>query len=180
MAQRTAWLATVVLVLAIAGVFAWVVLSATTKAEYDPIAKRATSLRPKLLLLLTIVFLVIFWFTLRRLPYGDHQVAAQVVDVTGTQWAWQLSRDSVAAGVQVEFRVTSSDVNHGFGIYDEHQRLLTQVQAMPKYLNHLRYTFSTPGTYHVLCLEYCGMAHHVMMRDLVVTAVPTVAAGGAR
>jgi heme/copper-type cytochrome/quinol oxidase subunit 2 len=26
----------------------------------------------------------------------------------------------------------------------------------------LRYTFTEPGVYQVLCLEYCGLAHHEM------------------
>jgi len=32
----------------------------------------------------------------------------------------------------------------------------------------LRYTFKEPGTYRVLCLEYCGVAHHEMTADIKV------------
>jgi cytochrome c oxidase subunit 2 len=38
----------------------------------------------------------------------------------------------------------------------------SQTQAMPGYMNRLRVTFDQPGTYTVLCLEFCGMAHHRM------------------
>jgi cytochrome c oxidase subunit II len=179
MPQQSAWLATVVLVLLVAGVFLRVTGSASVKADYDPIANRATNLRPRLLLLFAGVVLVVFWFTLRRLPYESGGPASQVVEATGTQWAWQLSRDTLIAGAPTEFQVTSTDVNHGFGIYDARHRLLAQVQAMPKYVNRLRYTFGTPGTYHVLCLEYCGMLHHSMMRDLIVTSA-AVTTGGVR
>ena len=47
-------------------------------------------------------------------------------------------------------------------------QMVAQTQAMPGYVNRLQYTFATPGTYHILCLEYCGLVHHAMMTDLVV------------
>lgn len=68
----------------------------------------------------------------------------------------------------VEFRVTSSDVNHGFGIYNAAGTLLTQVQAMPGYTNRLLYTFHQPGLYSILCLEYCGVGHQVMVSQFKV------------
>ena len=40
--------------------------------------------------------------------------------------------------------------------------LLAQTQAMPGYMNRMRITFDQPGTYTVLCLEFCGMSHHRM------------------
>jgi len=43
-------------------------------------------------------------------------------------------------------------------------------EPMPGYINKLRYTFTTPGTYRVLCLEYCGVAHHEMAADITVAA----------
>jgi cytochrome c oxidase subunit 2 len=53
---------------------------------------------------------------------------------------------------------------------DASGRLLLQVQAMPGYVNQVQYTFDTPGTYHVICLEYCGVAHHAMAADFTVAA----------
>ena len=41
---------------------------------------------------------------------------------------------------------------------------------MPGFTNVIRYTFSEPGTYRILCLEYCGLGHHTMMSRLTVTA----------
>ena len=62
----------------------------------------------------------------------------------------------------VEFRVTTLDVNHGFSLYAPDGHLVAQTQAMPGYVNRLRVTFDQPGTYTVLCLEFCGMSHHRM------------------
>lgn len=86
----------------------------------------------------------------------------QIMTVEGRQFGWVLEPKQVKAGMPVEFRATSRDVNHGFGVFDSNGVLLFQVQAMPKYVNKAIYTFEKPGTYRVGCMEYCGMAHHVM------------------
>ena len=70
----------------------------------------------------------------------------------------------------MEFHVTSKDVNHGFALYDPDMRIVAQTQAMPGYTNVLRYTFNEPGVYRVLCLEYCGVAHHEMTAEIKVAA----------
>lgn len=93
-------------------------------------------------------------------------MAPQVVHVVGHQWAWQMDTTRVRAGIPVAFEVTSADVNHGFGIYDSTDRLLTQTQSMPGVTNRLVYTFEHPGKYRILCLEYCGLAHHAMIREI--------------
>lgn len=92
-----------------------------------------------------------------------------MVNVTSAQWHWELDRKKVALGKPVEFRVTSTDVNHGFGLYDQAGRLVAQTQAMPGYVNRLTHVFDAPGTYRVLCLEYCGLAHHEMVAEIIVS-----------
>jgi cytochrome c oxidase subunit 2 len=94
----------------------------------------------------------------------------QEVDIVGAMWYWQLHPAQVESGRPVLFNVTSADVNHGLGIYDQDLRLLTQTQAMPGYVNKLAYTFTQPGIYRLMCLEYCGLAHHGMMGFLEVIA----------
>ena len=72
---------------------------------------------------------------------------------------------TIRAGIPVQFEVTSGDVNHGVGIYDADDHLLTQTQAMPGVTNRLVHTFAQPGRYRILCLEYCGLAHHGMIAE---------------
>jgi cytochrome c oxidase subunit 2 len=115
-------------------------------------------------------------YTLAELPYpamaAASQAAPESVRVTGRMWHWEIDKTRVAAGSPVDFQVTSADVNHGFGIYDPDMRLVGQTQAMPGYVNTLRLTFRRPGTYRVLCLEYCGVAHHAMASELTVVEAP--------
>lgn len=101
---------------------------------------------------------------------GVEEAGEVVVSVTGSMWAWKLEgvETPLPVGKRIEFRVTAADVNHGLGVYDDAGRLLFQVQAMPKYTNRVLYTFERPGRYHVLCMEFCGLLHHIMTNTLEV------------
>jgi cytochrome c oxidase subunit 2 len=98
-------------------------------------------------------------------PSFPYPVAAQHgaphYSVVAQQYSFQLPA-TVPLNTDVIFDVTSKDVNHGFGIYDPAGALVSQVQAMPQYTNHLPVRFIVPGQYTIRCLEYCGVAHHVM------------------
>lgn len=117
-------------------------------------------------------------FTFPRAPYPRRaERPDQVVFVVGKQFNFAIAEHpitddreweevvqfgepvTVSAGKLVEFRVTSFDVNHGFSLYDPDHTLLGQVQAMPGYVSRLRFRFTKPGRYEVLCLEYCGNGH---------------------
>lgn len=134
--------------------------------------------------LILIVTLGIFAaFTIPRSPYylfADTQPSV-VVHVGARQFQFILSDKAIdpenPEGLNelilpqdevIEFRVTSFDVNHGFAIYDEEQKLIAQTQAMPGYVNKLRWQFDEPGTYKIYCLEYCGMAHQVMQSSFTI------------
>jgi len=125
----------------------------------------------RLFTLMVAAFVIGTWATLRKFPIpaqGQALGAPQTVEAVGRMWSWELKPDKVNAASEVEFRVTSADVNHGFAIYAPNGRILTQTQAMPGYTNRLLYTFDAPGTYTVQCLEYCGIGHGPMTTHLEV------------
>lgn len=132
-----------------------------------------------------ILFVILSIFITATIPDSPYylfadETPAKVVHVSARQFAFILSEKAIdptnpsgedielPADELVEFRVTSLDVNHGFAIYDNSNRLITQVQAMPGYVNRLRYKFKEPGQYDILCLEYCGMAHQAMRASFIV------------
>lgn len=172
--QQIAWQVSLILMSLVALGFIFVAINSGTREEdYGHVVHRAYSLRTKLFWTLVLVLGPAMIYTLLHLPYkASHARStsglAQVVTVTGYQWRWKLSRDHVAKDQPVEFRVTSADVNHGFAIYDADMHIVAQTQAMPGYTNILRYTFNKAGTYKILCLEYCGIAHHNMMTEIKV------------
>jgi cytochrome c oxidase subunit 2 len=174
MFQQITWQISLVLMVLIALGFAFVALNSGTREEdYAPLTKRAYGLRTKLFWVLVFTLGPAMIYTLLDLPYDTSRAAnkggeVQVIDAVAYQWRWELSRDQVAKDQPVEFRVTSADVNHGFGIYDANMRLVAQTQAMPGYTNTIRHTFREEGTYQILCMEYCGVAHHNMIAKIKV------------
>jgi cytochrome c oxidase subunit 2 len=104
-------------------------------------------------------------------PYGRSAGKnAQVVKITAEQFAWLIPQTTIRVGHQVEFELTSKDVNHSFAVYNSAGVLLFQVQVMPDHWQDYVYTFSKPGTYQVLCLEYCGVGHDDMHAQFTVSA----------
>jgi cytochrome c oxidase subunit II len=174
MSQQIAWQVSLVLMTLVGAGFAFVAINSGTREEdYAPLQKHANRLRTRLFWALVLVLGLVMIFTLLDLPYVASRIRGnsspvQVVDATGYQWRWTLSRDHVAKDQPVEFRVSSADVNHGFGIYDTDMHLIAQTQAMPGYTNIVRYTFQKEGTYKILCMEYCGTTHHNMMAEIKV------------
>lgn len=108
--------------------------------------------------------------TIFSTPYGEtNDDGAQQVRVDSFQFGWTLEPNQVKAGEPVEFHLRSKDVQHGFGIYDGTE-LIQQVQVpgnepgageFGDEQNMIR-TFDEPGTYEVLCLEFCGVKHQNM------------------
>jgi cytochrome c oxidase subunit 2 len=117
-------------------------------------------------LLAALLFATIFF-----IPYGrSASKTAQVVDIQAIQFAWVIPGTPIRAGREVEFRLTSRDVNHSFAVYTQSGELLFQVQVMPGETQRYVYTFSKPGLYRVVCLEYCGVGHDEMQNELKVVA----------
>lgn len=176
--QDQVWVITLAGIAGVGLVFLYVIREATRQAEATRVQARAAVIRRWLFLGLLVLGAGVTAATLSPFPIPDQHTppgARQVVEVVGQQWGWHLSPGPIEAGVPVEFRVTSADVNHGFGIYDDSGRLLAQTQAMPGVTNRLIHTFEQPGRYRVLCLEYCGLVHHGMSATFEV-----VGAGGGR
>ena len=163
--QDEVWWITLAAIGVVALVFLYVISQAAQQAEATQVEARAYGIRRWFFLALIVLIVGVTAATLARFPIPNQHAppqAPQVVKVVGHQWAWELSPGPIKAGVPVEFQVTSADVNHGFGIYDRSGRMLAQTQAMPGVTNRLVYTFTQPGRYRVLCLEYCGLVHHGM------------------
>jgi len=141
--------------------------------DYPSITKKWYGVRSKWFLFLLVLGITISVLSTNPFPISDQKKEYssgdyQNVTVDSHQWYWVMTPSTVKAGQPVEFQVSSADVNHGFGIYDEKLTLVAQTQAMPGYTNKLIHTFDKPGKYKILCLEYCGLAHHAMISELTV------------
>lgn len=91
----------------------------------------------------------------------DGSVKAVVVAAT---FYYNPDPIEVPAGRPVTFRITSSDVIHGFQIVGTNANAM----AIPGYVSQFTMTFDTPGEYLITCNEYCGVMHHGMVGTLIV------------
>jgi len=173
--QNVAWLMSLVLMTAIAAVFLWVVAGASRAGgDAGAIASSAFRFRDRLFWVVIAAGVVVSFATLWKWPIAGHAEDAAKPDVviraTAFQWRWEIDRTTVEPGQLVEFELTSRDVNHGFALYKDKNHVVAQAQAMPGYVSRLQVRFTEPGDYEVLCLEYCGVAHHAMRAVIKVRA----------
>lgn len=155
---------------ALALFFAFAARQAGREIPFERVRDAAYRARPAWLAFLALGFTGVLCASLFFLPYSGQAEASASVKVIGGQFYWSMTPETVPAGSEISFEVTSADVNHGFGLYDPHGKLLGSVQAMPGYTNEMVLELDEPGSYLVSCLEFCGVKHHEMMREFEVTA----------
>jgi len=112
--------------------------------------------------------------TMRR-AHPDAPPDAEVVEVTGHQWWWEVEYPNhgvvtaneihVPAGEPVVFRVTSVDVIHSLWI----PSLGGKMDLLPDHVNVLVVEADGPGEHRADCAEFCGL-QHARMGLLVVAA----------
>lgn len=171
--QDVVWLITLCGIGLVSLVFVWVIWQSGKTPAPEQLHETSNTIQRWWFLLLVVASAGVAYATLLPYPIANQRAnapTAQIVNVVGRQWSWEISPTQAKAGAPVEFNVTSADVNHGFALYAPDDRIVTQTQAMPGFTNRLRYTFTEPGTYRILCLEYCGLAHHNMIAEFEVVA----------
>jgi cytochrome c oxidase subunit 2 len=104
------------------------------------------------------------------------------VHLVARMWAFDPPEIHLPTGAQVDLYVSAKDVTHGLYI----ERTDVNLMAVPGAVNAAQLRFDEPGTYTMVCHEYCGIGHQHMAGQFVVGALPPpaaapadVAAGGA-
>ncbi|WP_247728816.1 cytochrome C oxidase subunit II [Halovivax limisalsi] len=97
------------------------------------------------------------------IPPGDD------VYIGATTYMWDGLPVVLEAGTEYDIHLGSYDVQHGFSIRAE-DNLSKQInlQVLPGYEWIIPMTFDEPGTYRVLCNEFCGDGHETMAGTLYV------------
>lgn len=158
-----------VLVIAVGVVAALILRSTRSRAAGEVDRGRLAHLEGRWGAIVVVALGILLFATIFSVPYGQTEGGddAQQVLVTGQQFGWAVQPAEVEAGREVEFELISKDVQHGFGVYDGTE-LIFQVQVPAEGQTPQRYThtFEEPGTYDILCLEFCGSQHHAMRGTL--------------
>jgi cytochrome c oxidase subunit II len=107
------------------------------------------------------------YLTMATAPPGCYDLR-----VSARQWAWQFIYPNghvdenlhVPAGEPVRLTMTSEDVIHGLWI----PALRVKQDVVPGRYSTIWFQADKPGTYNVLCTQYCGDEHSNMLATLVV------------
>ena len=78
---------------------------------------------------------------------------------------WTPRTISVPVGSTVRFFIAPVDVVHGFSIPNAD----VNVELMPGWVSNVEKTFKKPGTYLIVCNQYCGSGHAGMYGTIEVT-----------
>ena len=91
------------------------------------------------------------------------------VYVAAYQWGWDGLPVVLEAGKEYQVHLGSYDVQHGFSVRDQ-EDLIRQfnLQILPGYEWVIPMTFDEPGTYRLICNEFCGLGHRVMQNKIIV------------
>jgi cytochrome c oxidase subunit 2 len=93
------------------------------------------------------------------------------VYLLGRMWQWYPALQ-LEEGKSYTLHLSSTDLNHGFDL----QPFNINFQVVPGYDYGLRITPNKAGDYRVICNEYCGIGHHLMIGKILVTPAKTAAA----
>lgn len=124
---------------------------------------------PTILIVILAIFSVKIWSDLQN-QQGD----VLTVEAIGYQFGFQFRYPKLAQPVSgemhlpvdtpVTIHVTSRDVIHGFWLPEFRMK----ADMVPGLINTVRITPKVPGTYRIICSEFCGLAHGMMKSTLVV------------
>lgn len=92
----------------------------------------------------------------------------------GRMWAWEPVL-ILKTNTEYILHLSSLDLNHGFNLYP----LNINFQIVPGYDYGLRIKTSEAGDYRVICNEFCGVGHHLMVGRVIVEDAEAPVAIGA-
>ena len=139
-----------------------------------------------------IIVAVIFAYTARAqneikevTPVSSQSEVVHDITVNGFQWSWQFTYQEAGpgrtvtgtpakpptlympVGEKVRFKITASDVVHGFWI----PAFMIQIQNIPGVENQIEFTAKKVGTYPGRCNILCGRQHSQMLFNVKVVSV---------
>lgn len=132
-----------------------------------------------LILMMVLIFSMVYALDKRSnnltecLPYNKTYEKARVekidddtyrVFAVAHMWQFEPAQIYIPVGSEVDFFITSKDVVHGFHIADKNVNLMAVYGGVGK----TTVKFDKPGTYKILCHEYCGAGHQNMEGEVIV------------
>lgn len=85
----------------------------------------------------------------------------------GRMWNWTPVL-KLQKGAQYTLHISALDVNHGFSLFP----LNVNLQVVPGYDYALKVTPTQAGDFRIICNEFCGIGHHMMVGRVIVEEAP--------
>jgi cytochrome c oxidase subunit II len=86
------------------------------------------------------------------------------VYLLGRMWSWYPVL-KLRKGAEYTLHLSSLDINHGFSLYPVN----INFQVIPGYDYGLRIVPTEAGDFGIICNEFCGVGHHMMLGKVIVT-----------
>lgn len=86
------------------------------------------------------------------------------VYLLGRMWSWYPIL-KLRKNTEYTLHLSSADVNHGFGLYPVN----INFQVVPGYDYGLKIVPNESGEFTIICNEFCGIGHHMMVGKVIVT-----------
>ncbi|MCE7869739.1 cytochrome c oxidase subunit II [bacterium CPR1] len=80
------------------------------------------------------------------------------VYIQASMWTWSPVL-RLQKGATYSVHLSSVDLNHGFSLYP----LNLNLQVVPGYDYNLKMTPNQTGEFRIICNEFCGIGHHMMV-----------------
>jgi cytochrome c oxidase subunit II len=94
-------------------------------------------------------------------------------------WSWDPVL-KLQKGVEYTLHLSALDLNHGFSL----SPVNLNFQVVPGYDYGLRVVPTEAGDFRIVCNEFCGIGHHIMVGRVIVVDsaghTPGAATGGAQ
>ncbi len=126
---------------------------------------------PTVFVVIMAIFSVKIWY---GIEVARPASAAMTVESIGHQWYYTFRYPGINGeitdsmhlpiGVPVTMEVTSTDVIHSFWV----PAMRLKEDMIPGMINTFEFTPEYPGTYKIICTEFCGVQHAVMEKQTVV------------
>ncbi len=89
--------------------------------------------------------------------------AGSDVYLIARMWSWVPVLE-LEKGKTYRLHLSSLDLQHGFSVYPINMNFM----VLPGYDYVLTLTPTESGEYHIVCNEYCGIGHHLMVGKIIV------------
>lgn len=78
-------------------------------------------------------------------------------------WSWSPVL-KLKNNTEYTLHLSAADVNHGFSLFP----INVNIQVVPGYDYALRVTPNKAGEFRIICNEFCGIGHHLMIGKVIV------------